>query len=133
MSTSMCSLGCLRCDDGATCTSCSDGFYLSGATCSQCSSGSFYNGTSCELCDVSTCSLGCYWDVSCFQCPVNEYYELETKTCVPTCSGYSWTDSNSLSFCRKPTSGMNITIHLDSESQKAVELGTMEYPYKNLI
>ena len=108
----------------------------------------FYNSTTklCEMCPYSyyfdsTARVCRDWNQSCydrcayqtmwFQWSQNQYFDLDTTSCVS-----SW-DSSKISVNNSQYHSIpiwkSLNIYVDSTSSSAMELGTIVNPYKNLM
>lgn len=71
----------------------------------------------------------CASQESCFTCP-GEVFDLDSMNCIPECpEGKVLLEGDmygSFSYCR------GLEIYVDSSSTSLVELGTIDYPYKQI-
>ena len=89
----------------------------------MCADGQFfeYNTQQCRECNGS-CLGSCNYQLSCFQCPVNQYYNIETAICVDTCPSGMLPLENAQMHNLKVWVSMN--IYIDPLSESVIELGT---------
>lgn len=69
--------------------------------------------------------------MTCFQCPTDQWYDLEASKCVATCPSTLLAVQSSqfhdLKICK------STNIYVDPSSSSVLELGTRKHPYKNLM
>ena len=68
------------------------------------------------------------YQFSCFQCPSNQYFNLETMACVSSWD-YAMISVNSSQFNGIPI-WKSLDIYVDPTSSSLIELGTKNNPYK---
>lgn len=106
-------------------------FLQTNKSCEFCAVNKYRDGSTtpatCKACPAA-CPNACASATLCLECPdtAKPIYDLKTKTCVATCSMVTIT-INSKKYCRENK------IYVDSTSASDIELGTMEYPYKQIF
>ncbi|CAI2365911.1 unnamed protein product [Moneuplotes crassus] len=130
----VCPPSCLTCDSSNLCISCPDSMRLNSTSnqCEFCPDGQFYLKITdtCMSCE-SSCLTLCAYKPECYECPNEEYYDLDNSQCVASCDPVTQVSMNSTqtgnkAYCR----GFN--YYVNSNSTDVVELGTKEFPYKSL-
>ncbi|CAI2363934.1 unnamed protein product [Moneuplotes crassus] len=130
----VCPPSCLTCDSSNVCISCPDSMRLNSTSnqCEFCPDGQFYLKITdtCMSCE-SSCLTLCAYKSECYECPNEEYYDLDNSKCVASCDPVTQVPINSTqtdnkAYCR----GFN--YYVNSNSTEVVELGTKEFPYKGL-
>ncbi|CAI2376317.1 unnamed protein product [Moneuplotes crassus] len=131
---SVCPQSCQTCDSSNVCTSCPDSMRLNSTSnqCEFCPDGQFYLKITdtCMSCG-SSCLTLCAYKPECYECPIGEYYDLDNSQCVASCDPVTQVPINSTqtenkAYCR------GFDYYVNSRSTEVVELGTKEFPYKNL-
>lgn len=97
--------------------------------CQHCPSGEYYDhiGEQCRAC-TSTCTSGCMFEPTCFDCPPGEIFDIDSMACTGACpTGSIEISSSQISFnsvCK------TFDIYVDPFSVQEIELGTLQYPYR---
>ncbi|CAI2361394.1 unnamed protein product [Moneuplotes crassus] len=121
----------IDCSDYRTCTSCN--YYIDSATnsCKFCDGGEYYDSTeeACNPCN-GKCTGKCSYQSFCFDCSSGQYFDLDNMECVSTCSSTQITITNS-QFHSKPIC-RGFDYFVDTSSGSYMELGTKQFPYKNI-
>ena len=77
------------------------------------------------------CSYSWSYQKNCFKWSNNQYYDLETSSCVDLCDATKIAVNNTkfqnIPICK------SLNIYVDSGSTSVIELGTVDNPYKNLL
>ncbi|CAI2368076.1 unnamed protein product [Moneuplotes crassus] len=126
-----CDSSCKTCSDGTTCETCEDFMRYNSTTklCESCAEDEYYDPVKgdCSSCN-NVCIQACAYQASCFECPPNEIFDIETFECVQSCASDKYEiqseKMNIGKICK------TLKIYVDPESQKLIELGTYEYPYR---
>ncbi|CAI2363468.1 unnamed protein product [Moneuplotes crassus] len=126
-----CDSSCKTCSDITTCDSCENFMrknYTTGL-CEACPEGQYYDeiGDNCLPCN-GVCKSQCLYQTSCFECPPEKILDINTLKCIDSCSsGQIKITSDRMNIdkiCR------TLSIYIDPGSQKLLELGTLEFPYR---
>ncbi|CAI2360414.1 unnamed protein product [Moneuplotes crassus] len=126
-----CDSSCKTCLDVMTCETCEDFMRYNSTTklCESCAESEYYNPIKddCEPCE-NVCIQSCAYQPSCFECPPNKIFDIETLKCVEFCtSDKIEIVSNKMNIgriCR------TLEFYVDPEGDRIIELGTFEYPYR---
>ncbi|CAI2360059.1 unnamed protein product [Moneuplotes crassus] len=106
-------------------------FYSDTNSCEFCEDGEYYDSTeeACNPCN-GKCTGKCSYQSFCFDCSSGQYFDLDNMECVSTCSSTQITITNS-QFHSKPIC-RGFDYFVDTSSGSYMELGTKQYPYKNI-
>lgn len=96
-----------------------------------CEEGKYYSESDEQWILWSTnCADLCAYNVGCFECNSGEFYDLDSRTCIEECSSEKLKINNpmlrSLNICR------SLNYYVDNQSIKVLELGTKDFPYKDI-
>eukprot|EP00347_Sterkiella_histriomuscorum_P017693 403348360 len=111
----------------------------------QCQTGAHLTNTSCNTCSDSNCKVCNQVGSSqhCAMCQNGYYLDIKTYTCVQSCPAMSKAISsakvqgqtgNAIRYCRPFVNNTNYQYeyYVDPNSTSHIELGTFEYPFKNM-
>lgn len=93
-----------------------------------------WDGSACQpyATECTSCSAKpeCWAEATCFDCPVGEFFNIDTMSCVASCTATQLSlegaQFHGKKLCRTPT------YFVDSSSGSLLELGTETYPYKSI-
>ncbi|CAI2367265.1 unnamed protein product [Moneuplotes crassus] len=98
----------------------------------ECSQGQFYSISKekCLECE-SSCAEQCSHQLSCYDCPAEQVFNLASFQCVASCASATEilvnnTEISDFPFCR------SLIYYVNPSAEYSTELGTAEYPYKTL-
>ena len=129
-----CHTSCKEWTSISSCTICEDYMFLNTVTkyWDFCADGEYFDFSieqwnSCG----SSCSGFCKYQSICFQCEPTKSLDLETMSCLPNCGNdkFNLSDNQTFeltNFCRRPV------YYIDPSSDKILELGTQNYPYRTI-
>ncbi|CAI2377172.1 unnamed protein product [Moneuplotes crassus] len=128
-----CHSSCRTCNDSLSCETCEGFMYKDESTslCAFCQNGSYFNDVvqQCESCQNS-CHHQCMHRDECLQCSPGFLLDLDLLQCVSECDeGKIELNSPQISIGRSCRSN---AIYVDPMSDKAVEFGTLEHPYRTM-
>ncbi|CAI2361156.1 unnamed protein product [Moneuplotes crassus] len=131
---SPCHSSCRTCSNGDSCDTCEDFMYLDkdSLLCRTCYQDYFYDDTTeqCTSCEGS-CNNECAHRDECLQCGDSLILDIDTFECVSECASGKIEVISSQFITNKICKTQS--IYVDPESSKAIELGTLEYPYRTML
>ncbi|CAI2378011.1 unnamed protein product [Moneuplotes crassus] len=128
-----CHSSCKTCSDQESCDTCEDYMFKdeTSSLCTFCDRGSYYDEviSECQSC-LSSCHHQCMHRDECLQCDPDMLLDIDTLQCVSECGDNKFLlNSSQITMGRVCRSN---SIYVDPESDKAVEFGTLEYPYRTM-